>query len=168
MDVTAVDGVGGTSSHVRASQVVGSGASHAVASYGFEEPVGNTVVDESGSHDGDITGATRSGAGRFGRALSFDGQDDIVTVPDDSALRLTTGMTLEAWVKPTAATAWRSVIFKESNAGAAYGLYANSDRGPAGGVPRRRRRVSAARRSSRGIAGRTSRPRSTARPCACS
>ena len=127
VDVTAVDGVGGTSSHVRASQVVGSGASHALASYGFEEPVGNTVVDESGSHDGDIAGATRSGAGRFGRALSFDGTDDIVTVPDDSALRLTTGMTLEAWVKPTAATAWRSVIFKESNAGAAYGLYANSD-----------------------------------------
>ena len=127
VDVTAVDGAGGTSAHVRASQVVSSGASHAVASYGFEEPLGNTAIDESGAHDGDIAGATRSGAGRFGRALSFDGQDDIVTVPDDSALRLTTGMTLEAWVKPTAATAWRSVIFKESNAGAAYGLYANSD-----------------------------------------
>ena len=127
VDVTAVDGAGGTSSHVRASQVVTSGVSHAVASYGFEEPVGDLAVDESGAHDGDIAGATRSGAGRFGRALSFDGKNDIVTVPDDSALRLTTGMTLEAWVKPTAATAWRSVIFKETNAGASYGLYANSD-----------------------------------------
>ena len=91
--------------------MVTSGASHAVASYGFEEPVGTTAVDESGAHDGDIDGATRTGAGRFGRALSFDGTNDIVTVPDDSALRLTTGMTLKAWVKPTAATAWRSVIF---------------------------------------------------------
>jgi uncharacterized protein DUF4082/concanavalin A-like lectin/glucanase superfamily protein/galactose oxidase-like protein/Big-like domain-containing protein/purple acid phosphatase-like protein/Kelch motif protein len=127
VDVTALDGSGGTSSHVRASQVVATGASHAVASYGFEEPVGNVVADESGSHDGDISGATRSGTGRFGRALSFDGKDDIVTVPDDSALRLTTGMTLEAWVKPTAATAWRNVIAKESNGGAAYALYANSD-----------------------------------------
>jgi hypothetical protein len=127
VDVTAVDGAGGTSPHVRASQLVGSGVSHAVASYGFEEPLGNTVVDESGGHDGDVSGATRSGAGRFGRAMSFDGVDDIVTVPDDPALRFTTEMTLEAWVKPTAATAWRSVIFKEADAGAAYALYANSE-----------------------------------------
>ena len=36
-------------------------------------------------------------------------------------------MTLEAWVRPQAATDWRTVIFKESAGGVAYALYANSD-----------------------------------------
>ena len=43
---------------------------------------------------------TRVNNGRFGRALSFEGNDDIVKVPDDPSLHLGDGMTLEAWVKP--------------------------------------------------------------------
>ena len=127
VDVTALDGSGGTSAAVRASETVVAGASHAVASYGFEEPVGTSVVDESGGNDGVVEGPERTGSGRFGRALSFDGDDDLVTVPDSASIDLTTGMTLEAWVKPEAATDWRTVIFKESAGHSAYALYANGE-----------------------------------------
>ena len=52
-------------------------------------------------------------AGRFGSALSFNGSGARVTVPDSASLDLTTGMTLEAWVFPTAGgSAWRDVIYK--------------------------------------------------------
>ena len=127
VDVTALDGSGGTSAAVRAGETVVAGASHAVASYGFEEPVGTSVVDESGGNDGVVEGPERTGSGRFGRALSFDGDDDLVTVPDSASIDLTTGMTLEAWVKPEAATDWRTVIFKESAGHSAYALYANGE-----------------------------------------
>ena len=40
-------------------------------------------------------------AGKFGGALSFNGTNARVDVPDAASLHLTTGMTLEAWVKPS-------------------------------------------------------------------
>ena len=51
-------------------------------------------------------------AGRFGNALSFNGAGARVTVPDSASLDLTTAMTLEAWVFPTAGGGWRDVIYK--------------------------------------------------------
>ena len=127
VDVTALDGNGGSSPAVRGTQTVSSGPSHAVAAFGFEEAAGSAIVDESGGNDGTVDGVTRSNTGRFGRALSFDGEDDVATVPDSAPLDLTSGMTLEAWVRPRGATNWRTVIFKDSGGGLAYGLYANSD-----------------------------------------
>jgi hypothetical protein len=102
-----------------------------VAAYGFEEAGGTTVVDSSGAGNiGTPVNATRTTAGTFGRALSFDGVDDMVTVPDANSLDLATGMTLEAWVKPTQANAnWRTVLLKEQPAGLAYSL--DSDEGAA-------------------------------------
>ncbi len=127
VEVSALDGNGGSSPPVRGAQTVSGGPSHAVASFGFEEAAGSTIADESGGNDGTLGGATRTSSGRFGRALSFDGDDDIATVPDATPLDLTAAMTLEAWVRPRAATNWRSVLFKESAGGLAYALYANSD-----------------------------------------
>ena len=49
------------------------------------------------------------------------------TCPRTPSLHLGSAMTLEAWVRPTATTNWRSVIFKEADGGLAYGLYANTD-----------------------------------------
>src|SRR5262249_34350702 len=54
-------------------------------------------------------------------------------VPDSASLHLTTGMTLEAWVRPTAvSSAWRDVIYKGNDN---YYLEATSTTGsrPAGG-----------------------------------
>ena len=74
-----------------------------VAAYGFEEPTGTSVNDSSAKgNTGTIAGgATRITPGKNGSALSFDGVNDIVNVADSNSLDLT-GMTLEAWVYPTA------------------------------------------------------------------
>jgi hypothetical protein len=45
--------------------------------------------------------------------LVFNGTNALVTINDAASLRLTTGMTLEAWVNPSAPTnAWQAVIYK--------------------------------------------------------
>ena len=100
-----------------------------VGTYKFEEASGSTVVDASGQgNTGTISGASRITEGRFGKALSFDGVDDWVTINDAPSLDLTTGMTLEAWVYPTVdMTQWATVILKEQPGGALYELHANGD-----------------------------------------
>ena len=108
-----------------------------VAAYGFDEGTGTTLSDASGhGPPGTLTGPTWSAAGRTGGALSFDGVNDSVRIADHADLDLTTGMTLEAWVKPERARHdWRTVLFKEQPGHMTYALYANnSDRPPAGQV----------------------------------
>ena len=68
-------------------------------------------------NNGTVSGATRSTAGRYGGALSFDGVNDSVSVPDAASLDLTNNMTLSAWVRPTGATGWRTVLMKERPGG---------------------------------------------------
>ncbi len=100
-----------------------------VAGYGFEERDGPDVIDASGNkNNGRISGATRVITTFFGRALWFDGKNDWVTVEHGASLSLTKGMTLEAWVYPTARLGgWRAVLLKEHTGGRAYSLYANSN-----------------------------------------
>ena len=50
-----------------------------------------------------------------------------MTVADVASLDLTTGMTLEAWVRPSAVTSWRTVLMKEQPSGLVYAIYANED-----------------------------------------
>jgi hypothetical protein len=98
-----------------------------VAAYGFEEPSGTTALDASGNAlNGTILGTTRT-TGRFGNALSFNGATDWVTVADAAPLHLSSGMTLEAWVRPTSVSGWRTAILKEQSGGMSYGLYASTD-----------------------------------------
>ena len=93
---------------------------------------------------GTLSGPVWAGAGRNGGALQFDGVNDIVRIDDHADLDLTTAMTLEAWVRPSAlGTAWRTVLFKEQTAHMTYALYANTgDRRSRPGRP-----TSAARRT---------------------
>src|SRR5438105_147505 len=73
-----------------------------VAAYGFNEGQGTVLTDSSGNgNNGTISGATWSSTAKFGKSLLFNGSS-MVTVPDAASLHLTTGMTLEAWVRPTA------------------------------------------------------------------
>lgn len=109
-----------------------------MGAWGFEEGSGSQTADASGTgHTGTISGAalTTTTGGRYGRGLSFDGTNDWVTVADSAALYLTTGMTLEAWVRPTSTKGWRTAIFKERRGGGVYALYAMSNAGrPRGSV----------------------------------
>ena len=102
-----------------------------VAAYGFEETSGTTANDSStAKNNGTINGPVSSTGGKFGRALSFDGTNDRVDVPDAASLDLTTGMTLEAWVKPTSNVGWRTVIMKERGTDLLYALYSSNGSKP--------------------------------------
>jgi hypothetical protein len=99
-----------------------------VAAYSFDEGSGTTVADSSGNgNTGTITNATWTTAGKHGNALSFNGTSSMVTIPDAPSLDLTKGMTLEAWVDPTAVSnAWRDVLYKGNGANDNYMLYSSS------------------------------------------
>ena len=105
-----------------------------VAAYSFNEGTGTTVADSSGNNNtGTITSATWTAAGKYGNALVFNGSSALVTVKDAASLHLTSGMTLEAWVSPTAVTsAWRDTVYKGNDN---YYLSATSthSKDPAGG-----------------------------------
>src|SRR3989442_7811946 len=104
-----------------------------VAAYSFNEGTGTTVADSSGNgNTGTITSGTWTAAGKYSNALVFNGTSSMVTINDSASLHLTTGMTLEAWVYPTAVVSgWRDLIYKQSDI---YYLEAGSSTGaPAAG-----------------------------------
>jgi Ca2+-binding RTX toxin-like protein len=114
----------------------GPGVPGLVAAFGFEETTGTVLVDSAPVPINGVLAAngarpTRVATGKFGRALSFDGGDS-ASVPDGGAtkLDLTNGMTLEAWVNPSAMNGWESVMYKERGAAGtgllSYALYAHN------------------------------------------
>ncbi len=99
-----------------------------VAAYNFNEASGTLLNDVTGNgnHGTLANGPVWTTAGKYGGALTFDGSNDIVNVAHSSSLNLTTGLTVEAWVRPTTVTNWRTVLMKERPSNIAYGLYANT------------------------------------------
>jgi parallel beta-helix repeat protein len=66
----------------------------------FDEGTGSTVYDSSGNdNNGTVYGATWVD-GKIGKALSLDGIDDYVMIPDSSSLRVQS-FTLQAWIYMT-------------------------------------------------------------------
>ncbi len=109
-----------------------------VAAYGFDTGSGTNTPDQSGNgNNGTLTNATWTTTSKYGQALSFNGTNAAVTIPDHNTLDLTTGMTLEAWVRPTnLGSSYRTAIMKEQPGSMSYGLYANSS-GPTDRADRR-------------------------------
>ena len=105
-----------------------------MAAYGFDETTGAIAVDASGfGNHGNIQKAVRTASGRFGNALKFDGVNEGVVVNNGNnsqSLALSTGITLEAWVYPTAKmNGGRTIITKvqsPSDFTEAYRLAANN------------------------------------------
>ncbi len=126
------------------SPAIAVGQTGLVAAYAFNEGTGTTATDASGAgNTGAIAGASWDAAGKFGSALSFNGTSNMVTVNDASTLDLTTALTLEAWVKPSALAGWRTVLMKETASGLAYAMYASDTANHASGWIRRSSDVSA-------------------------
>ncbi len=98
-----------------------------VAAFGFNESSGTTALDASGNaNTGAITRATRT-PGKFGSALNFDGISSLVKINGSASLNVSSAMTLEAWVKPTAnQSGWRNILQRER---VAYFLHAGHDQG---------------------------------------
>jgi subtilisin family serine protease len=123
-----VTGTSGSLSHSAPVELVVDAPQGPVAAYGFEEGSGASVLDASGkSNTGTLQNATRTTGGRFGSALSFNGTNARVNVPDASSLDLTNAMTLEAWLRPSALWGWRTALLKEQPGNFVYALYANSN-----------------------------------------
>jgi PKD repeat protein len=110
--LTVSDGTNSVSTN--AAITVISHSTGLVAAYGFEDGTGSVVSDSSTQgNSGAITGATWT-AGKFGNALDFTATNSSVTIPDAASLDLTTGMTLEAWVYPTALSTITDIIYKDT------------------------------------------------------
>ncbi len=72
-----------------------------VAGYSFDDGSEKTAKDVTGNgHDGVVKGA-KSVAGKFGKALEFDGTTSQVEIPTDDELNIKGAVTVEAWVKPS-------------------------------------------------------------------
>ena len=106
------------------------GSTSLAAAYGFNETAGTVTADLSGhALNGTVTAATWT-AGKFGNGLEFNGVNSWVTVADSNWLDLTTGMTLEAWIKPTVGGGWQTVLMKETATGHTFALYSDGTGGP--------------------------------------
>ncbi|RLI21210.1 hypothetical protein DRO54_04330, partial [Candidatus Bathyarchaeota archaeon] len=72
-----------------------------VALWHFDAGSGTTAIDSSGQgNDGTFDLAPQQVTGKVGNALSFDGSNDYVEVPDSPSLDITDEITISAWVKP--------------------------------------------------------------------
>ena len=89
-----------------------SATSGLVAAYGFDEGSGSSVIDASMTgNTGTLSGATWTSQGKYGGALSFDGVNAMVAISASSSLNISSAMTLEAWIYPTATqSGWRTIV----------------------------------------------------------
>ena len=114
------------------------GAAHAaapglVASYSFDEGTGTATADRSGhKHSAALTAASWT-TGQFGKAVAFNATSSIARVADAADLDLSSGMTVEAWIKPAAGSTGGQTIVSKTRAGGGfpYGLELNGGK-PAG------------------------------------
>jgi hypothetical protein len=106
--------------------------SRPVAAYSFDAGEGAIAEDLFGEHDGAIEGATWFENGKFGKALSFDGEDDCVTVEDAADLKLTEDFTLETWVRSRGDGTWEPILSKNG----AYSIWLGEEAGEVRGYLR--------------------------------
>ena len=88
-----------------------------VALWKFDEANGTIAYDSAGSNNGTINGATWT-TGKIDGALSFDGSNDYVNVPNNSALNITGDITISAWVHLAAGSSTKSIVAKTAGNGA--------------------------------------------------
>ena len=94
-----------------------------VAHWSYENGVGMGVPDDAQDHEGALTGNAIYEAGRFGRALRFDGGTHVV-VPFAQGLVGSEGFTFSTWIKPDALVGGNRIVLNgDCNGGSARSLY---------------------------------------------
>jgi serine/threonine protein kinase len=80
--------------------------------WSFDEGKGDIAHDNVGGNNGIISGAMWT-TGISGAALSFDGRDDYIAVPDSSALNPSNMISVATWIKITSfPTRWMPIVTK--------------------------------------------------------
>jgi glucose/arabinose dehydrogenase/chitodextrinase len=104
-----------------ANFTLGQAPSALAAAWGFNENSGTTTADSSGNANVAtlLNGpAWTAGQAGHGSALSFDGTNDNLSVPNSSSINISgSALTLSMWLKPTASAGDHAVIGKFWNAG---------------------------------------------------
>ncbi len=99
-----------------------SAASSPIVGYALNEGSGSIARDTYGAH----TAAAENPAwveGKYGKALSFDGESSCLSVPNTVDLQLGEEFTLEAWVRPDHNQEFAPVFFKEAEEFYSYSLF---------------------------------------------
>ncbi len=94
----------------------------------MDDVSGTTLLDNTGTNDGVITGAIQTYAGQVGKAMSFDGVDDYVQIASADSINFNQqDFTILAWVKTSSVTNQNVVTkYKDSN-GRQYGMSVLAD-----------------------------------------
>jgi hypothetical protein len=110
-------------------------ASGLVAYYKCDAGSGTTLVNSCTNTTG-LDGTLQNAAGWIAspiqasaNAVSFDGSNDIITIPDNSTLDITSAITLEAWCYATKNTGVQNVINKSSNSSNTGYIFPRTDNG---------------------------------------
>jgi hypothetical protein len=99
-----------------------------VAAWGFGGGRGGTGTTVADSRRGGpavtLINATLTRTGKHGGAVQFTGHHSLATVPATRGLKLTSGMTLEAWVRPSKLASGQATIIAKtrSRGGFPYGI----------------------------------------------
>lgn len=88
-------------------------------------PLDGNANDASGNGNNGIVYNAASATGKISQGYRFDGSYDNITIPDSSTLDVTSGLTIQSWIYPTAITDWDYVVSKAvSTYGSPYIIYA--------------------------------------------
>ncbi|HYY58361.1 MAG TPA: Calx-beta domain-containing protein [Pyrinomonadaceae bacterium] len=80
-------------------------------------PAEGNANDAQVNHTGALEGGAAFAPGRVGRALSLDGSNDFVSVPDADDLDVTNDITIEGWINPSNMSGERVILSKRSPGG---------------------------------------------------
>src|SRR5438128_9156769 len=84
----------------------------------FDESTGTTAIDSSGlGNNGTLTNGPTWTAGKVNGALSFDGTNDYVELPNEASFNFTNNFAVSVWMKtPGFAKPWASLVSKGDSA----------------------------------------------------
>jgi hypothetical protein len=95
-----------------------------VGYWSFDEGLGTKAGDMSGwGNNGTASGSPAWVEGKRGKALSFDGSSDNVSLPDpgtDSIFDITNELSIFAWIKPNELNGYNVIVEKQNIAGTDY------------------------------------------------
>ena len=82
------------------------GKNNLVGWWKFDDPSSVQAIDSSGNgRNGNLYNGASKTSGKFGQALSLDGSDDYVLIPNYKGITGTNPRTMSAWIKTSKAAA---------------------------------------------------------------